>query len=72
MKTVFLRALEADDKATALLAAIHDPERASDGSALRWTRELHQRSAFAVCVLGKRSTAAAIQGARRRSRRRRR
>ncbi|MHB1847233.1 MAG: type II restriction endonuclease subunit M, partial [Deltaproteobacteria bacterium] len=28
MKTVFLRVLEADDKATALLQAVRDPERA--------------------------------------------
>ena len=28
MKTVFLRVLEADDKATALLAAVREPERA--------------------------------------------
>jgi hypothetical protein len=44
MKTVFLRVLEAEDKATALFDAIREPTRASECAAIP------------LCILGQRSS----------------
>ena len=53
MKTVFLRVLEADDKAAALLAAIREPESGARGrQRFEVDRELRARAALAVRLLG--------------------
>jgi len=62
MKTVFLRVLEADDKAAALLAAIHDPSTAHGKQRFEVNSSSFASAGFTVCVLGNRAASSVVHG----------